>query len=74
MLSSICTHNSVMLYWDLPEHFEVGNVFRVEFSAKTFTTKKCHINIEELSDDTEYTFSVYMNSEKNRHCNLCNRT
>lgn len=64
MLASVCTYNSVMLYWDLPEKFKEGNIFSVRFSDEILTTHKCHINIENLNEDTEYTFYVYMGSEE----------
>jgi len=64
MLSGVCAHNSVMLYWDLPENYSSENTFIIKFDNKTLTAKKCHINIENLAESTVYTFEVYMDNEK----------
>ena len=64
MLSSICTHNSVVLYWDLPENFSDESTFSVKFLDRTEITEKCHIKIENLIENTEYGFDVYMGGEK----------
>ena len=61
MLSSICFSNKVVLYWDLPENYKVGNKYVISMDGKKICeTEKCHIEIKNLSPESEYNFLVEM--------------
>lgn len=61
MIKGICSPDSVVLYWDLPENYEVGNSYAVSMNgAEIGKTEKCHFKVADLSPATEYSFSVEM--------------
>lgn len=61
MMNVIPFSKTIVLYWDLPEDYERGNEFKVLLNGSHIgTTDKCHIEINELTPETEYTLSVEM--------------
>lgn len=61
MLESIVMSNSVVLYWDLPENYEKGDVYIVKMAEKEIArTEKCHFEVNDLSEEKKYDFSVLM--------------
>ena len=64
MINAICNAKTVVLYWDLPQNYHEGNVYKISLNNKTIAeTKKCHIKIDNLTPSTEYEFSVDMSGE-----------
>jgi len=61
VLKTIINANSVILYWDLPENYEKGDIYEISLSGKVLLkTEKCHCEIKNLSPENEYCFSVCM--------------
>lgn len=59
MLSSICTHNSITVFWDLPENYKKGDTYSVICNGEEIQkTEKTHIIIKDLEQDCRYNISV----------------
>ena len=64
MLNFISTADTVILYWDLPESYEKGDKYIVSYNGDIVAkTEQCHIKLDGLKADTEYTYDVRMISE-----------
>ena len=61
MFNSICSSDSVVLYWDLPENYETGNRYVITMDGeKIGETEKCHYKVKSLLPEREYSFAVKM--------------
>ncbi len=59
MINYISKNNSVVLYWDLPEGFKKGDLFKVSNEKGLIVeTEKCHYEVTELDANCEYCFTV----------------
>lgn len=53
--------NSVVLYWDLPDTYEVGNTYVItKGGEKIGETEQCHFKVNGLEANSEYCFAVSM--------------
>lgn len=58
-MNFISKENYIVLYWDLPENFKIGDKFEIfEGGKKIGETEKCHYRAENLESNTEYSFEV----------------
>lgn len=59
MIASVSYSHSVVLYWDLPDEYQKGDIFKVTASGKTLAeTEACHVEIRGLLPKTEYNFEL----------------
>lgn len=59
MINYISKNNSVVLYWDLPEGFKKGDLFKISNEKGLVAeTEKCHFEVNGLSANREYSFTV----------------
>ena len=59
MINYISKNNSVVLYWDLPEGFKKGDLFKISNEKGLIAeTEKCHFEVSGLSANCEYCFTV----------------
>ncbi len=64
MINFICSSDTVVLYWDLPDTFEKGNRYVISMNGEEIEeTEKCHFRVSELTPETSYAFKVAMVGE-----------
>lgn len=66
MIKGICSADSVVLYWDLPENYVKGNKYVVTVDGREYAkTEKCHYKVSGLDSEKTYSFRVEMIGETN---------
>ena len=64
MLFNVCDSKKVTIFWDKPESFTKGDVYRVLLNGEEIATcDKTHYTAAGLEPETEYTFYVELSGE-----------